>query len=67
MYTLLFIMGNIIHLLKKITVQFLEILKERFCIVLFTLENVAAFILLITMFGFMNAALFGILPFSETV
>lgn len=60
-------MDKIIHLLKEMTVQCLEVLKERFCIVLFTLENFAAFILLITVFGFINAALFGVLPFSETI
>lgn len=59
-------MNQIINLLKEIIVQFLETLKERFYMILFTLENVAAFLLLLIVFGSINIGLFGVLPFSET-
>ena len=58
-------MQIILELLKEITVQFLQVLKEKFSMALFILQNVISFFLLGVIFGYINAALFGVLPFSE--
>jgi hypothetical protein len=49
-------MQIILELLKEITVQCLQVLKEKSSMILFILQNVISFFLLGVIFGYTNAA-----------
>ena len=57
--------SSILELLQEIVVQLLQYFKTRLIKVLFTIENLMVFFLLFILYGYCNAILFEILPFSE--
>lgn len=58
-------MATLSQLLKDIVIQLLQYLKDRLTKILFILEHLIGGLVLLVLFGYLNAILFEIMPFSE--